>query len=133
MPTTLYNPINRKKYRRNSSVNSYQKKSEFIEYRDLFVYRFDINEKSSITKKLLVCPSGSDDIELVIGSKIYHIDRRLSKIAQEIKDSQELLNLPEDWDLQDAKPINTNAYFATLNFLIDYSSYILTNFKLPMI
>lgn len=64
-----------------------------------------------------------------IQDRSYKIVRELLSIKDVILDSQSLLQLKNDWDDNDAIATNSRTYFRAIDFLLDYSNFIFTQYN----
>lgn len=70
----------------------------------------DTNEKTPISFKIL-------DRQFTIHSDLYDI-------ADEIKDSRNILDLKDGWDHSTGKAVSPELYFKSIDFLLMYTNYI---------
>lgn len=63
--------------------------------------------------------------KIELRDNVFLISNELKEIAEEIEFSEELLDFDENCDYEKTLKISNELYFAAINFLIDYSEFIL--------
>lgn len=77
----------------------------------------------------LIFFSAEKTIFLPIQNTIFSLPNKLSHIANAIIESEYILNLQENWDEEGANATNVKTYKKSILFLINYSKYILNEYK----
>ncbi|QXP56215.1 hypothetical protein H0I25_00025 [Cellulophaga sp. HaHa_2_95] len=67
------------------------------------------------------------ELTIFVDGKTYLLPIELKNIEEEIQESKELLELPDNWDGQNASAISNELYNSAISFLIDYSMFVLKN------
>ncbi len=64
-----------------------------------------------------------------VGTKVYEIPYKLSKLVKEVEESIFIYSLPEGWDENNARQIEKNLWISSIQFLLEYALYIHNNFE----
>jgi hypothetical protein len=127
MPLTQYKKTD---YLPNPSIYD-RKENNFLIYKtnikDVIEYR---PEKDLFADHISFLRYNKLPIEISIRGYKLKLSYKLKHIADAINDSKILLDLEEDWDEDGANATNFETYKNAINFLVNYSTHILNNFRL---
>ncbi len=111
VPVQVYNPLAFKSFntKRDNRIKTHNKRS--ISY--------------IVTKEILRDDEMLPAIKIELKGNVFFISKELKEIAEEIAFSEELSNFDENCYYEKTLKISEQLYFVAINFLIDYSEFIL--------
>src|SRR5690606_12440504 len=65
-----------------------------------------------------------------IGDRTFSLPIRLKEIREEIESSMEIPKLEDNWDQEGAKKVEDSVYLSSIDFLVNYSTYIYNNSRI---
>ncbi|MBB2148824.1 hypothetical protein [Pedobacter gandavensis] len=91
---------------------------------------FKIPCKTSVVQEKSKKNHNSEVIQFVVGDKLFSVSKQLEDLIEEIKFSENLILLEEDWDCNGGLSLDKKLYFSTIDFIVLYSEHLLKSYNI---